>query len=333
MADRVTWYAGRGVRAGTFVHSFEAIATTVGRFALPPAQAMVVMQPEVLGLSTGGIFQVGAVGELSEEEMALPVPSAPNGCPADCSGNGICDVVTGTCQCSDGAAGADCSEAALPLTMELGVQQSDDPTLITLVGLEADADWVRAVSDDEMVVPSSSIVVDRSVQPPSVRWQVAPGVQSGSATVTVVAARGSKVVHRAFTAGLSVSGEPTSTPLQFTAFEEESVPPVERAQEDGTTADDGLDSKTSAAAKVSPQLVLLSLLVVVTICGYGLRRTCCMGEGGKSAAGASTAIFVAAAQPYRVHGKDGHRGQDLLEAEDKRLVGRSTDGCSNDDED
>ena len=144
MADRVTWYASRGMRAGTFTHSFEAIATTVGHFALPPAQVMAVMQPEVLGLSTGGTFQVGAVGELSEEEMrALPGDVPPNGCPADCSGSGICDVVTGTCQCSAGAAGADCSEAALPLAMELGVQQSD-PTVVALVAsLPTLTGWVR----------------------------------------------------------------------------------------------------------------------------------------------------------------------------------------------
>jgi hypothetical protein len=328
-ADRVTWYAGRGLRAGTFTHSFEAIAATVGDFALPPAQVMVVMQPEVLGLSTGGTFQVVAIGELSEEEMALSVPSSPNGCPADCSGNGICDVVTGTCQCSADAAGVDCSEAALPLAMELGVQQSDDPTLVALIGLDADADWVGAISDDDLVVPSSSIIVDRSVQPPSVRWQVAPGVQSGSATVTVVATRGSKVVYRAFHAGLSIDGL-TSTPLQFTPFDEEDELPVQRPQ-GGTSADDGLDGKTSAAAEVAPQLALLSLFVV-PVCGCGLRRACFNGDGGKSATGGSTSATAATAQLYRVKAKGSRRGEELLEAEDERLVGRDSGGCSNDED-
>ena len=56
MADRVTYYAQRGMRAGTQTFSFEAVAATVGRFALPPAQALVVMQPEVMGLSVSFFF-------------------------------------------------------------------------------------------------------------------------------------------------------------------------------------------------------------------------------------------------------------------------------------
>lgn len=131
MADRVTWYAGRGVRAGTHTLSFEAVAATVGTFSLPPAQALVVMQPEVMGLSAGGTFQVSA-GDLSEAEMALPVAAPPNSCPGDgCSGKGLCDLVTGTCTCSKGTTGSDCSGVATPLTLEISPDATDQ-SLISL---------------------------------------------------------------------------------------------------------------------------------------------------------------------------------------------------------
>jgi len=131
MADRVTWYAGRGVRAGTNVLSFEAVAATVGTFALPPAQALVVMQPEVMGLTSGGTFEVSA-GALTEAEMALPVAAPPNSCPGDgCSGKGLCDLVTGTCTCNKGSAGSDCSGVAAPLTMEISPDATDQ-SLISL---------------------------------------------------------------------------------------------------------------------------------------------------------------------------------------------------------
>ena len=333
MADRVTWYAGRGVRAGTFTLSFEAVAATVGRFALPPAQTLVVMQPEVMGLSAGGVFEVGAAGELSEEDMVLPLASAPNGCPADCSGQGVCDVVTGTCQCSAGAAGADCSGVAAPLTMELAVQQPDEPTLLTLVGLDADAvDWLGAVSDDELVVPSASIIVDRTAQPPTVRWEMAQGVESGSATVTVMATRGSKVVYRAFSAGVTVDGHPISDPLEFQAFDDDTVTVVRPPRQgegvggnlDGVGIGDSSGGKTSAAVGgASPDvgLTVVMLLAVLAICGCGLRRACCIKEGSRSDEAAS-------ASPKAGAGRKGHGGSQLLEeAEGARLVGRG-DGDS-----
>ena len=74
--DRVVYYFPRGIRAGTRTLSYEAVAATVGQFTLPPAQALIVTQPEVLGLSAGGTFTVSA-GQLTAADMALPVASAP----------------------------------------------------------------------------------------------------------------------------------------------------------------------------------------------------------------------------------------------------------------
>ena len=62
------------------------------------AQAQVVLQPEVMGLSAGGSFQV-ARGALTKAQSQLPAPQPPKLCPGDgCSGNGACDIVTGTCK-------------------------------------------------------------------------------------------------------------------------------------------------------------------------------------------------------------------------------------------
>jgi hypothetical protein len=278
MADRVAWYARRGVRAGTHTLSFEAVAATVGSFALPPAQALVVMQPEVMGLSAGGDFEVRAAG-LTDVEMALPVEVPPNSCPGDgCSAKGLCDLVTGTCTCNRGTTGSDCSGVAPPLTMEL-TPDATDPTQITLVGLEVtDVDWVGASSDDERVVAASDVIIDDTTSPPTLRWSIT-GNRPGNATVTVVAVSGTEVVYRSFTAALTADGQMVASPSQF----------IERS-EDGTEIErprlgdgDVTTVKTSSAAKTEPSVevwVVLIFAIGGVAAVWVLRYVCCLKQEG-----------------------------------------------------
>jgi len=55
LEDRVVFY-GQQLFAGTHTVSYTALVNTEGEFVLPPAQAYDAMQPEVMGLSAGGVF-------------------------------------------------------------------------------------------------------------------------------------------------------------------------------------------------------------------------------------------------------------------------------------
>jgi uncharacterized protein YfaS (alpha-2-macroglobulin family) len=55
--DRVEFFASR-VDAGTHAFVYRATAVTRGAFAMPPALAFAVSQPELRGTSTGGAFSV-----------------------------------------------------------------------------------------------------------------------------------------------------------------------------------------------------------------------------------------------------------------------------------
>ena len=103
--DRVAYYASYA-HAGTHTLSYQAIAATAGNFSLPPARAMASLEPDIMGLSSGGDLLVGARGT---PHAALPPPPPPRACPAGCTGRGVCNARTGTCACDAASAGADCS--------------------------------------------------------------------------------------------------------------------------------------------------------------------------------------------------------------------------------
>ena len=108
----VSFYAA-WAHAGSHELTYDAVAVTRGVFALPPAKAFAALQPEVMGLSAGGALQV-SVGPGALRPLLAANASSVQPCPGGCSGRGTCDGATGTCECTAGAAGEDCSAAALP---------------------------------------------------------------------------------------------------------------------------------------------------------------------------------------------------------------------------
>jgi hypothetical protein len=276
MADRVTYYAARGIRAGTQTLSYEAMAATVGTFALPPAQALIVMQPEVMGLSAGGKFEVSAA-PLTPEQMTLPIASPPTDCPGDgCSGNGVCDIVTGSCQCNEGATGEDCSSIAPTLTMDLLSIPSSDGVghVISLVGPAPDvADWLGAVSDNEDVVPSSLITIDRTTK--TLKWVAAASAAPGAtAVITVVVTTGTSVISRQFTAlvgdGIDTSSGGQSVPIDYVERNETTGGEPWRKETDASnlgraaTSDSGLGAGAIAGVVIGV-VVLVAVVAAVVL--------------------------------------------------------------------
>lgn len=103
------------LRPGTHVVSFQAIAATVGNWKLPPVQAFADRQPEVMGLSTSGEFEIcsdeeeSGCREVGVDEIGL-ASGPPKPCPGNCNRLGLCDLSTGKCLCDVGFTGDDCGK-------------------------------------------------------------------------------------------------------------------------------------------------------------------------------------------------------------------------------
>lgn len=95
----------RSLPAGTFEASFLAVAGSIGEWALPPASAYVLAEPELGGLSSGGVLTVCERGCEAQAADAAVM----QGCPGDCSGAGWCDTRRGVCACESGFSGDDCA--------------------------------------------------------------------------------------------------------------------------------------------------------------------------------------------------------------------------------
>ena len=122
--DRVTWYAPF-IRAGTHDLTFEAIAATRGTFVLPPARAVAVMQPELMGLSAAGAFVVvdgsdeaAALAAQADADAAAAASAPQLSCPSDCLGRGECDTTTGICLCDPASGGDDCGSPRVAPVLE-----------------------------------------------------------------------------------------------------------------------------------------------------------------------------------------------------------------------
>ncbi|KAG2452414.1 hypothetical protein HYH02_002657 [Chlamydomonas schloesseri] len=97
------------LRAGTSTVTIKAVAASAGNFVLPPIRAWAEAQPELMGTTAGSSFVV--CSDCSAPTPATP-PAAPVPCPAlDCSGNGVCNLANGTCECDAGWTGKVCGKA------------------------------------------------------------------------------------------------------------------------------------------------------------------------------------------------------------------------------
>eukprot|EP00210_Caulerpa_lentillifera_P009052 g8639.t1 len=96
----------RTVRPGTSSVTFRAVAATVGTYTLPPTRVFVSDQPEVMGLSSGGRFEVCA-GPGCQPEFLEPSPP-PVDCVDDCNNSGSCNLSDGSCLCFSGFTGPAC---------------------------------------------------------------------------------------------------------------------------------------------------------------------------------------------------------------------------------
>eukprot|EP00798_Chlamydomonas_sp_ICE-L_P016461 gene16461-22682_t len=93
--------------AGTSTIKFQAVAATVGTFVLPPIKAYAVQQPEVMGATAGGSFEVCPNAEECGNNLLLPTLAV--SCPGNCGGaNGSCRLDTGECTCQPAFTGPDC---------------------------------------------------------------------------------------------------------------------------------------------------------------------------------------------------------------------------------
>ncbi|CAD7704606.1 unnamed protein product [Ostreobium quekettii] len=108
----------RYLRAGTHAISFQAIASSVGKWMLPPVQAYDEQQPEVMGMSAAGdLFEVcdpsggDECSEIGADGVRAP-SEPPKPCPGNCNGLGLCDLSTGKCLCDSGFSGEDCGSFA-----------------------------------------------------------------------------------------------------------------------------------------------------------------------------------------------------------------------------
>jgi hypothetical protein len=111
--QRETWpdrvrFSAAWARAGTHTVSFEAVAVTRGSFRLPPVKASCALEPEVMGLSSAGVFNVTA----QDTAPVPPAATAPAGCDPECGAHGRC--VAGACECDPGFTGGDCAAPVLP---------------------------------------------------------------------------------------------------------------------------------------------------------------------------------------------------------------------------
>lgn len=93
---------------GTHTMRFRAIAATPGTFSLPPTLASVNKEPELMGLSAAGTFEVCSGKEC--EPATSEASALPKACPQDCNGNGMCNVGEGKCLCFEGFEGKECEK-------------------------------------------------------------------------------------------------------------------------------------------------------------------------------------------------------------------------------
>lgn len=108
LRDAVVWHVPY-LGAGVHTFSYTATANVPGAYVIPRTKAFVSDRPEIMGLSSGGLFTVEGQKDSSAALLKLwgtPeivenafVGGAPKPCIGECPSSGACNLATGRCDC------------------------------------------------------------------------------------------------------------------------------------------------------------------------------------------------------------------------------------------
>ena len=266
--DRVTYHS-TFVKAGTHSVSYQAMASTSGSWVLPPAKASVLLQPELMGMSASGTFNVSRTA-LTAAERHFPLPSSagprvPVDCPEACLDD--CDVFTGACnpqltlltraESFDSLDNTNVPpsvvvlpkiRARLVLALDIATIPPDSAARASFVeAFAADVGAQLGVGASRIIVnsiASGSVVVGFSILPdPTTGEEIALSV-----------------LNAAFSdAGVSIAGSTTALAIEITAFGDDTPP-----------SGDGTAAEGTHGLSIAVAVIAIALLAV--LCACAVRR-------------------------------------------------------------
>jgi hypothetical protein len=314
-ADRVVWTTFDRLRAGTHTVSYQAIAATRGDFTLPAAYAVVDDQPELMGMSQGGMISIEAptpklvtfsdipfgsaaqveytqevvvfeASYLEKNSVARNLVVVPKACPA-CPSAGVCDVSVGKCMCQalGSSVPVDC-DTQMPLstspagttTQQLGTTTTKAAQQEVIVKMT-----VKNVKYDSLQANSSLLE--------NFKTAVKKGIISASTSgileehITLKLAPGSVIVSAAIQPPSSISPTIVKDSIQMQQVKSSVTSEVSKVPDIGTVT-------TGAAVSVEVTQVVLQAQSTTTVTGSTSTQSTTAALGGTSSqsTGASTAV-------------------------------------------
>eukprot|EP01048_Picozoa_sp_COSAG05_P000373 COSAG05_NODE_10_length_39559_cov_64.255423_7_plen_452_part_00 len=281
--DQVTYHS-TFVKAGTHSVSYQAMASTSGSWVLPPAKAFVLLQPELMGMSASGTFNVSRTA-LTAAERHFPLPSSagprvPVDCPEACLDD--CDVFTGACnpqltlltraESFDSLDNTNVPppvvvlpkiRARLVLALDIATIPPDSAARASFVeAFAADVGAQLGVGASRIIVnsiASGSVVVGFSILPdPTTGEEIALSV-----------------LNAAFSdAGVSIAGSTTALAIEITAFG------------DDTPSGDGTAAEGTHGLSIAVTVIAIALAVLCACAVWRLKgQTAATTAEGKALRG------------------------------------------------